>query len=183
MVRNLKEEIIHEATQLFMEQGYYATSTHQIAKKLSITQPALYHYFPNKETLYIHVFRMISESNRDGLIDILNNNLDSFDLLVTMSEYLEETHHINLVLFRNDLKHHLPEDAYQTLDDIYCDCYVHPFKEALSPLYDKIDNSLNIKDITHHYLLTLSAYISSSHSEKLRIPNFVSIFFNGILKR
>ena len=183
MARNLKQEIINEATQLFMEQGYFATSTHQIAKKLSITQPALYHYFPNKEALYIHVFHGISEENRLGLNTLLNNSRNTYDTIVKMSEYLEETHHINIVLFKNDLKHHLPEDSLDTLNTIFQESYVKPFASVFNSLKPKIKEDLLIEDLANHYLLTLSAYISSSHCTNLKIKDFVSIFFNGILER
>ena len=41
----MRDMIIETASELFMKQGYLATSTRQIAKKLNITQPALYFHF------------------------------------------------------------------------------------------------------------------------------------------
>lgn len=58
---NKKEDIIDYATTLFMEQGYLATSTRQIAKGLGITQPAIYHHFQNKEDIYIQVLQKFTK--------------------------------------------------------------------------------------------------------------------------
>lgn len=44
----LRQRIIDAAEQLFMLQGFAATSTRQIAEKVGITQPNLYYHFPNK---------------------------------------------------------------------------------------------------------------------------------------
>ncbi|TGJ98355.1 TetR/AcrR family transcriptional regulator [Leptospira langatensis] len=39
------------ATKLFMEQGYHAVTTAQIAKLANVSVPTLFNYFPNKESL------------------------------------------------------------------------------------------------------------------------------------
>lgn len=51
------QTIIKTAQRLFMESGYRAVSTRQIAKICGITQPALYHHFKNKQDLYIAVLQ------------------------------------------------------------------------------------------------------------------------------
>ncbi|WP_164462234.1 TetR/AcrR family transcriptional regulator [Bacillus sp. FJAT-42376] len=42
---------------LFMEFGFRAVSTRRIAETCGITQPTLYHYFKNKEEIYLEVIR------------------------------------------------------------------------------------------------------------------------------
>lgn len=50
-----KSRIIDEAVKLFGEQGYYKTTTAQIAQAAGVTQPYVFHFFKNKEELYIEV--------------------------------------------------------------------------------------------------------------------------------
>jgi AcrR family transcriptional regulator len=42
---------------MFLEQGYRRTSMSELAKRLQITKPALYYYFPNKEQLLVECYR------------------------------------------------------------------------------------------------------------------------------
>lgn len=52
-----RRAILRVAQQLFMEHGYRAVSTRQIADACGLTQPALYHYFADKQDLYVAVVR------------------------------------------------------------------------------------------------------------------------------
>ncbi len=48
-----REEILHAAKELFLEQGYDATTIRQIADRVGISAPALYLYFKDKEGLML----------------------------------------------------------------------------------------------------------------------------------
>ncbi|AEI43006.1 TetR/AcrR family transcriptional regulator [Paenibacillus mucilaginosus] len=47
-----KERIIESAVALFAENGYYKTTTGQVAKAAGVTQPYVFHFFANKEALF-----------------------------------------------------------------------------------------------------------------------------------
>jgi AcrR family transcriptional regulator len=47
----VENQILTEATQLFAERGFAATTLSDIADATGLTRPALYHYFANKEAL------------------------------------------------------------------------------------------------------------------------------------
>jgi AcrR family transcriptional regulator len=49
---NKKTAIIKTATQLFSSQGYEATTTLQIARKVGITEPAVFYHYKNKNELF-----------------------------------------------------------------------------------------------------------------------------------
>ncbi|MFA4877577.1 MAG: TetR/AcrR family transcriptional regulator [Methanoregula sp.] len=51
----VKKKVIDAAFSLFLEKGFHATTMDEIAKKLGVTKPALYQYFPGKEDLYAAV--------------------------------------------------------------------------------------------------------------------------------
>ncbi len=56
--RDLRTQIVREATRLFASQGYNATSIRQVAEAANCTKPALYYYFRSKEALFRHVIQL-----------------------------------------------------------------------------------------------------------------------------
>jgi len=52
-----REAVLRTAAQLFLEKSYRRTSLNDIAKRLNITKPALYHYFHNKEEILLGCYR------------------------------------------------------------------------------------------------------------------------------
>jgi AcrR family transcriptional regulator len=52
-----REAVLRVAVQLFLERGFWRTSLTEVADKLKITKPALYHYFHNKEDIYLECYR------------------------------------------------------------------------------------------------------------------------------
>ena len=67
-----REEILHAAKDLFLEQGYEATTIRRIADRVGISAPALYLYFKDKEALMLalcdqtfgHLIEAIGEIER-----------------------------------------------------------------------------------------------------------------------
>ncbi len=53
-----REAILLTAAQLFLEKSYGRTLLTDVAERLSITKPALYHYFRNKEDILLEVYRI-----------------------------------------------------------------------------------------------------------------------------
>jgi len=64
-----REAVLKTAAQLFLEKSYGRTSLNDVADRLNITKPALYHYFRNKEEILLECYRLGT-----GLIaEILND--------------------------------------------------------------------------------------------------------------
>jgi AcrR family transcriptional regulator len=64
-----REAVLQTAAHLFLEKSYGRTSLNDVAERLNITKPALYHYFRNKEEILLECYRLGC-----GLIeDILND--------------------------------------------------------------------------------------------------------------
>lgn len=47
-----RQKILNEASRLFSQAGYEATSLQQVAGAVGVTKAAVYHYFPTKQALY-----------------------------------------------------------------------------------------------------------------------------------
>ena len=52
---NRKEQIIEAAAALFAVNGYYKTTTADVAREVGVTQPYVFHFFKTKEALYLAV--------------------------------------------------------------------------------------------------------------------------------
>ena len=55
--RRRRAEILHAALRAFREKGYYATTLDDIAESLGVRKTALYHYFPDKESILYECHR------------------------------------------------------------------------------------------------------------------------------
>lgn len=52
-----RAKILQAAYELFMEQGYHATTMRQIVRRAGITAGGIYNHFTNKEEIWLGVFR------------------------------------------------------------------------------------------------------------------------------
>lgn len=52
-----REAVLKTSAQMFLEKSYGRTSLNDVAKRLNITKPALYHYFHNKEEILLGCYR------------------------------------------------------------------------------------------------------------------------------
>jgi len=53
-----RRAVLKTAAQLFLEKSYGRTSMNDVADRLNITKPALYHYFDNKEDILVECYRL-----------------------------------------------------------------------------------------------------------------------------
>jgi AcrR family transcriptional regulator len=65
-----REAILRTAVQLFLDRSYARTALNDIADQLSITKPALYHYFRNKEDILLECYRWGCLLIRESLDEI-----------------------------------------------------------------------------------------------------------------
>ena len=65
-----REAILQTAAQLFLEKSYGRTSMNDVAERLNITKPALYHYFRNKEEILLECYRLGTAMIGDSLAEI-----------------------------------------------------------------------------------------------------------------
>src|SRR5262252_3598942 len=68
-----REAVLQTAAQLFLEKSYGRTSMNDLAERLSITKPALYHYFRNKEEVLLECYRLGTAMIEEILNDIASH--------------------------------------------------------------------------------------------------------------
>ena len=74
-----REAVLHTAAHLFLEKSYGRTSMNDVAEKLNITKPALYHYFRNKEEILLECYRLGTGMIEETLNDIAEHCGTGFD--------------------------------------------------------------------------------------------------------
>jgi AcrR family transcriptional regulator len=52
---NSLEQLLDAALTVFADKGYEATSIRDIQSEAKVTAPTIYHYFPNKQSLFLHL--------------------------------------------------------------------------------------------------------------------------------
>jgi len=68
-----REAVLKTAAQLFLEKSYGRTSLNDVAERLSITKPALYHYFRNKEEILVECYRLGTNLIEETLNEIASH--------------------------------------------------------------------------------------------------------------
>ncbi|MFB9325126.1 TetR/AcrR family transcriptional regulator [Paenibacillus aurantiacus] len=64
--QNRKQQILEAAASLFAESGYYKTTTAEVARRVGVTQPYVFHFFKTKEELYLAVLDQASRRILDA---------------------------------------------------------------------------------------------------------------------
>lgn len=60
--KSRREAILDAATELFAERGYHGTSMADLAEKVGLRKPSLFHHFSTKDALYNAVFERLIEN-------------------------------------------------------------------------------------------------------------------------
>jgi AcrR family transcriptional regulator len=82
-----REAILRTAVHLFLERGYGRTAMNDIADKLNITKPALYHYFRNKEEILLECYRwgcLLIREMLDGISASGGSGLEKVEAFILM---------------------------------------------------------------------------------------------------
>ncbi len=65
-----RDAVLQTAAQLFIDKSFGRTSMNDVAERLHITKPALYHYFQNKEQILVECYRLGTTLIGDTLNEI-----------------------------------------------------------------------------------------------------------------
>lgn len=120
------QTIVKTAQQLFMEYGYRAVSTRQIAELCGITQPALYHHFKNKQTLYVAVIQYTLYQTESALNQILNQAKTFQERLNQIAFYMMASYGIDLSQMFHDIFHELSHNHQQEIQKWWINGFLMP---------------------------------------------------------
>lgn len=124
--------ILRTAQQLFMELGYRAVTTRQIASACGLTQPALYHYFHDKQELYVAMMHEEVAKMRAALERIARRGESISERLQRIVVYLLNSGQHDLDIMLHDIRHELSEEAQATLANIFRTGIVAPIASVFA---------------------------------------------------
>lgn len=117
--------IINEAAKLFFTNGYKNTSLQEVANRLNLTRPALYHYFNSKEQILLSIIEEVITKTNQYLAEIMELNEPShvkFETMVKNHILLVLNHQIKIGIFFEEQKSlpvHITQKPKQVIDDYY----------------------------------------------------------------
>ncbi len=168
-----------------MSKGYLGTSTREIAQKVGITQPNLYHYFSDKEKLYTAVLEKHLEDVGKALREIVQTSETRFQVTLTkMAQFLIETHLVDLFLMLHDLESNLSNETRDHLFFLWKKNYREPFEEIFSTNQSVLRNGITKEIAARHFFLVLAPYITRSKrpvEEPLNVAQLIDLYLNGVL--
>ncbi|QIK68779.1 TetR/AcrR family transcriptional regulator [Erysipelothrix sp. HDW6C] len=183
---NLRESIISVATDLFMKNGYLATSTRDIASILNVSQPSIYHHFKNKEAIYAEVLERFAVEIGNSIKEILTSDHSYEKRLIETSIYLKNNHAVNFSLMMNDIESELSDAVQYKVFTIWQQNYFQPIRDFFEAIAQYIGYDLNPEIASRHYLRLLSAYLSKStygsdvSDDDVHVA--ITIFLRGVIK-
>ncbi|MEH7374794.1 TetR/AcrR family transcriptional regulator [Neobacillus drentensis] len=191
------QTIINTAQRLFMELGYRAVSTRQIAQICGVTQPAIYHHFKNKQTLYVAVLRQTLHHTEADLKAILAEFTSFQERFTQIAIYMMIHFEIDMAQMFHDISHELGPDDQQLIHQWWMEGFLIPVVKMINDgiLEEEIKNPalLNTNSTELAYLILniiksiLQPETTAKLSKKQRLTLaeekaklMVEIFINGI---
>ena len=135
MSHETRSLILKAAHRPFMEQGYRAVSTRQIAAACGITQPALYRHFATKQELYIAVLLEILQQTQTRMTRLVERHESVLHRLRLVARMLPATWTDAGQMF-HDIEHELDEEGRTTIGEAFRSQIVQPiaslFEEGIA---------------------------------------------------
>lgn len=121
-----RQTILRVAHELFMTYGYRAVTTRQLAEGCGLTQPALYHYFADKEELYLAVVKEEIGKIKVAIERILRRSEQAAERLKLVANFLLSRLHSDLSLMLHDVRYEVSPEAREQLDEQFRHGFIVP---------------------------------------------------------
>lgn len=179
--------ILEVANQLFIKHGYLETSTRRIAKEVGITQPNLYYYYKNKESLYVAIVETELEKIGHHLDEMVISHQEDFHgALMAMARYLIYEHLIDLNMMLHDLENHISEESQWRLYSLWKEKFQGPFIRLFIHHQEHLRGSLTPEKAARHFFILLSPYINTNESrykESFTVEEIMDVYLHGVLDK
>jgi len=121
-----RQTILRVAHELFMTYGYRSVTTRQLAEACGLTQPALYHYFADKEELYLAVVTEEIGKIKVAVERILRRSVQAAERLKLVANFLLSRLHSDLSLMLHDVRYEVSLAAREQLDEQFHQGFLVP---------------------------------------------------------
>ena len=181
-----KQIILHEAGELFMERGFQATSTREIAEKAEITQPNLYYHFKTKEDIYIAVLEELSSEVKETLDHLVDQSTgDLVTDLIYIMNYLRERHPINFSIMSHDMTYEVSKENHLHLYRIWQEADMSPLVHLFNRYMDKEKSEITAEELARYYYSAMAPFMQKDNNfhKEVSGEKIVNLFVYGILDR
>ncbi|MFD2629999.1 TetR/AcrR family transcriptional regulator [Oceanobacillus kapialis] len=155
-----RSEILRVAEHLFMEKGYRAVTTREIAAKCNITQPALYYHYSDKQSLYIAMLEKFVTNIQKELDGIGDGTIQQ--RLEAMLEVLSAEHPTSIMMMVHDILVEFKEENRMRVYALWKGTYLDPFIKVFEEMQREgmLRDSIQPEDAARFCLLTMGQTMS-----------------------
>ncbi|CAK8054361.1 TetR/AcrR family transcriptional regulator [Eupransor demetentiae] len=185
-----RQRILNAATELFLMDGYEQTTTREIAKKLDISQPALYHHFGDKETLFVEVIKKVGTEIQQEMKDILAQPYDDMvEELTDLTLVILTRHPRDVFTLIHGSFPSLSRESQRELGMAFGIDYVMPIQEFFEKSSLELNQDVDAKTAASFYITSLAPLFSDFHaltedsSQRERIGQLLNLILFGAAKR
>ncbi|QDI90146.1 TetR/AcrR family transcriptional regulator [Salicibibacter halophilus] len=156
-----RNRILATAEKLFMEKGYRAVTTREIAAKCNISQPALYYHYPDKQSLYIAMLEVFVKNIQLKMEAITEETISQ--RLEAMLELLSKEHPSSIMMMINDIRVEFKEVNQIHIYGLWRQTYLEPFIRIFEEMKEEgsLRDSISPEDAARFCLLTLGQSMST----------------------
>jgi len=180
---NRREFILYIARELFMEKGFQATSTREIAEKSQIKQPNLYHHFKTKEDLYVAVLERLSLEVKAGLEAIIEtSSYDLEDCLKEILNFLRHKHPANFTMMSHDMTFEISDEHNAQLYVLWRAAYLEPLETLFSHSLPQ-PSRFTPAELARHFYSVIAPFIQKGNrfNRPVAADKIIHLFVHGIL--
>jgi len=144
-----KERILKAGTELFASKGFDGTSVRDIAEKVGLSVPGMFHYYSSKEEILYEIMTLFMDDAYKRIMEIYNADIDPTEKLSAICKFYVEQyagHKHQLTILISERKSLLPE--HQRIGIAKERDYV----KALTNLFKELSKKKRLKPIDHSIL-------------------------------
>lgn len=176
-----KSRILSVAQQLFMEKGYRAVTTREIAAHCEITQPALYYHYSDKQSLYIAMLERFVSHIQKRLRVVGDGTIA--ERLEGMLEVLSAEHPTSMMMMVHDILVEFKEENRKRIFSLWKETYLDPFIKIFEEMQEEgmLRESIQPEDAARFCLLTLGQTMSQWKQKPKTLAGQYSLLVDLIL--
>ncbi|WP_318766832.1 TetR/AcrR family transcriptional regulator [Lactiplantibacillus carotarum] len=181
------QAILETARELFLKNGYAATSTRDIANAIGITQPALYHHFKDKEVIFLAVINTVGDEIKTGIEAILATDQSPLDQLTAVSILLTHKHPADVFTLIHTSFKALSRDHIRELAGVFATDYAQPIQRVFEQPAMHLQAGVTPQMAANFYLTSLSPLFNQFHrigdpdaDERTRVQTLLKMILFGV---
>ena len=150
--KEVKERILHQAGEMFLQFGFSKVTMEEIAVELGMSKKTLYRFFPGKEQLLKEMVTGVRCKLEDYVEELWGNNEMSFlEKLKNLMNYISN----QSTAFRGPLAHDLQKNFPQLWEEINESRKTHSLYKFNLLISEGIENGVFRKDIDQQIVVLL----------------------------